>query len=173
MGKEKVGLVQMTGIRVDMSKTVRSSDMRGENRRDTSLLKGMLREAEDYLLAFKWCKKIEESYFGLGVGGVVAVFLFKIVPGRVDVDEWIWVVVGDLPPAYITTDDAPNAACALDGYIGAMLEWVEAVLAGRSVEKTIPVNAAPTRENALALRSRLAFLDKEILGKYYSGDVRK
>ncbi len=72
-------------------------------------------------------------------------------------------VVGDLPPAYITTEDAPNPATALDGYIGAMDDWVKAAKAGQSVADLIPVNVSPTVENAKRLESRLRFLDKEVL----------
>ena len=158
--------------KVNVNELTPATRMHGDDEEDTLLLNGMLKEAERYLHGFAWCKEIQESYFGLGVGGIVGVFLFRIVPARDDVDDWVWVIVGDLPPAYITVDDAPNAACALDGYIGAMTKWVEAVLAGASVERLIPVNAPATRESALALRVRLAFLDENIL-KHYSQDLRE
>jgi hypothetical protein len=80
------------------------------------------------------------------------------------------VVVGDLPPAYIAVDDAPNPACALDSYIGAMEDWVDSVKAGRPVDHLIPVNIAPTAENAAKLASRLKFLDEEILS-FYADDL--
>lgn len=59
---------------------------------------------------------------------------------------WIWVIVGDLPPAYITTENNANPACALDGYITEMKEWVEAVRMGKPTSERIPVNAPPTFE---------------------------
>jgi hypothetical protein len=42
----------------------------------------------------------------------VVVFLFEIIPSREDVDDKVWLIVGDLPPAYITAEDAPNPAAA-------------------------------------------------------------
>ncbi len=126
----------------------------------------MLDEARQYLASFSWCEGIKSSYSGLGVGGVVAVFLFEISHSREDVDDWMWVVVGDLPPAYITCEDAPNPACALDGYIGAMREWAEAAIRGDSVDGLIPVNVPPTREWGENLLSRLDFLDEHILSRY-------
>jgi hypothetical protein len=51
----------------------------------------------------------------------------------------------------------------LDGYIGEMEAWIEAVENGRPTDELIPVNAAPTLQNAEALKSRLAFLEREIL----------
>ncbi len=158
-------------VLVDLSKVVPVAEMRGDDEEDTHLLEEMREEAVNYLTSFRWCLQIIDSYFGLGVGGVVAVFLFRIEPGRENVDEWVWVVVGDLPPAYITVEDAPNPATALDGYIGAMQEWVDAASAGRTVDGLIPVNVPPTREYAEMLQSRLRFLDDEIL-TMYAEDLR-
>jgi hypothetical protein len=78
----------------------------------------------------------------------------------------VWVIVGDVPPAYITVEDAPNPATALDAYIGAMQEWVDAARAGGSVADLIPVNVPPTVENAERLGRRLQFIDEEILSQY-------
>ena len=103
--------------------------------------------------------------------GIIGIFLFQFVPNREDVDEWVWVIVGDLPPTYLTVDECPNPGAALDGYIGAMEEWVAAVEKGNSVAELIPVNVPATPENAIKLRSRLEFLDKKILSKYYEDDL--
>jgi len=51
----------------------------------------------------------------------------------------------------------------LQGYIEEMSAWVEAVRKGELVDDLIPVNAAPTKENASALFTRLRFLEREIL----------
>ena len=151
---------------IDLNKLSPAAAIKGENGNETELLKQMLREAEDYLLSFGWCGGINDSYLGIGVGGVVAVFLFRITPKCKDVDEWLWVIVGDIPPAYITTDCAPNPACALDAYIGAMQKWVNAAGAAEPVDDLIPVNVSPTVENARQLQTRLDFLDKKILSNY-------
>ena len=63
-------------------------------------------------------------------------------------DEWVWVIVGEVPPAYITIDDAPNPACAVDGYIGAMREWAAAVRSGESTDGLVP---AETRGGGASL----------------------
>lgn len=154
-----------------MRRVVPVSHMAGEDAEDTELLKGLLAEAESYLASFDWCERLEEAYFGLGVGGIVAVFLFRVRPARPDVDDWLWVIVGDLPPAYLVTDSAPNAACALEGYLGLMQEWVEAVRTGRPLEDLIPVNVPPTVEWATELKGRLEFLRDNVLSKYTS-DLR-
>ncbi|WP_206532300.1 MULTISPECIES: hypothetical protein [unclassified Mesorhizobium] len=98
------------------------------------------REARKYLEFYDWVSAIKGEYFGYGADGIIYIFLFEIVPGRPDVAQWIWVIVGDVPPTYIPCDDAKNPYEALDGYIGAMEEWVEAARQGKSVAKLIPVN---------------------------------
>jgi hypothetical protein len=54
----------------------------------------------------------------------------------------------------------------LDGYIGAMSEWVDAASKGMSVAELIPVNVPATIENAELLRKRLDFLDQRVLVDY-------
>lgn len=125
-----------------------------------------LEEAREFLLYYDWCEKIDAEYVGLFVDGILGVFLFRITPALVGVDEWIWVIVGDVPPAYLTCEECPNPATALDGYIGALSEWVDAAAAGESVEGLIPVNVPATPEFAEQLRTRLLFLDEEILSQY-------
>ncbi len=152
---------------IDFSKIVPASELAGEDEEDTSLLKAMLGEAEEYILAQqKWCQSIKNEYFGLGVGGIVAVFLFEIIPNSQDVDDYVLVIVGDLPSLYITTEDALNPACALDVYFGAMQKWVDFVLDGKLDEKYPPVYAEPTMENGELLIKRIKFIDEEILSAY-------
>ena len=140
--------------------------MAGDSDEETALLNSHLEEAVEYLNFFSWHSGIKESYFGIGIGGIFSVFLFEITPNREDVDDYVWVIVGDIPPAYITCEDAPNPASALDGYIGAMSEWAEAALAGESVAELIPVNVPATPEAGENLKTRLEFLDSRVLAGY-------
>jgi hypothetical protein len=78
--------------------------MAGDDEEDTALLCEMAENAETFLKSFSWCLAIRESFFGAGVGKIIAVFLFRISPARPDIDEWLWVIVGDLPPAYLVTE---------------------------------------------------------------------
>ena len=130
----------------------------------------MYHEAREYVEGFTWCAGIRNSYFGMGTGDVFAVFLFEIEPAGRGADRWIWVIVGDLPPAYIATELCPNPAAALDGYTGEMERWVAAARSGQSVADLIPVNAPATPEYVDMLESRLRFLDTEILA-YHKGDL--
>ena len=137
---------------------VPAEEMRGDDLRDTHLLNGMLEEATDFIRGFAWSGTIGRRWLGLGVGGVIAVFLFELEPTQPDVDDRLWVVVGDLPPAYLVTEDAPTARDALTGYVDEMSRWVAAARAGAPVGDLIPVNVPPTPENADLLERRLVFL---------------
>ena len=83
-----------------MKQVVPIEEMKGNGEEDTVLLKAMLEEAANYLKSHKWCPEIEETYFGFGVGGIIAVFLFKFKKKIEGTDDFLWVVAGDLPPAY-------------------------------------------------------------------------
>jgi hypothetical protein len=147
----------------DLSTVVPSIRIKGEDQEETAELKRMFEEAKRYLLSFHWCGGIDESYMGIGVGGVIGVFLFKIRPTQDDIDEWLWVIVGDVPPAYITALYASDPDEALKGYLNEMTKWAEAAKRNSSVDDLIPVNVPPTPENAKLLESRLELLKEELL----------
>jgi hypothetical protein len=125
--------------------------------------------ASAFLATLTWCRGVRERWVGIAVPGVVGVFLLCIEPSSPTVDEWLWVIVGDLPPAYLVTDDAPNPAAALDGYISEMHAWVRAVRDGAPRDDLIPVNAPATPEYADMLESRLRFLRAEVIPLFSGG----
>jgi hypothetical protein len=153
-------------MNIDFSKLTPCRGIRGEDAEETRDLNQMVQEARGFVASFAWCQKIAECYFGFGVGGIVAIFLFRIEPRGENVDEWLWTVVGDLPPAYLVTDIAPDAANALRVYIREMQRWVGAVKNGEPVEDLIPVNVPATLINAENLERRLRFLEQELLPKF-------
>jgi hypothetical protein len=153
----------MNDCPVDISKMLPVDSIEGDSDADTKLLREMATEAREFLSDHDWCGSVTEQYLAYGVGGVVSVFLFHITSRIDDVDPWLWVIVGDIPSAYVVVEDNPTAADALDGYCSEMTAWVEAVEAGESVEDLIPVNAPPTIEDARALFGRIQFLRSEII----------
>lgn len=122
-----------------------------------------LDKAKEYLADFRWVSSIEEEYLGGFFPEIASVFLFKISPKLVGVDDFVWVIVGEVPSAYITVENSPNPACALDGYIGAVDEWAQAVSRSEKTDDLIPLNELETHENALILKRRLSYLRDEIL----------
>ena len=147
----------------DMSKLTPAECLQGQDAEDTALLKDMLRDAGDYLRSHEWCPEVTERYFAFGVGRIVAVFLFRFAEKINGTDDTLWVIVGDLPSAYLVSDDIPDATSALENYCELMEEWASAALTEEPLENTFPVGAEPTVENAEALKSRTAFLRSEII----------
>jgi hypothetical protein len=126
-------------------------------------LANALRDAKEFIKFYDWVSTINGEFLGAGFDGVIYIFLFEITSEREDVDSWVWVIVGDVPPAYITCEDAKNPYEALDAYMGAMEEWVRAAQTGESVADLIPVNVPATPANAAMLDRRLKLIDEQIL----------
>jgi hypothetical protein len=131
----------------------------GETPKESGDLRQMASDAEAFLKDFSWCGAVLDTYAGLTVPGVVGVFLHHIRPVAPEVDEWLWTVVGDIPPAYIVTDTAGTPDEVIEAYIGEMRAWVEAVQMGQPIDDLIPVNVPATEENALRLDARLRLLE--------------
>ena len=130
----------------------------------------LCKEATAFLNSFEWCRSIKECYLCNGVGPVFGVFYFEIDPSGPDVDDAVWVIVGDIPPAYMDVENCKTGADAVEAYIYCMREWTAAVLAGEPTDDLIPVlkrssqaPIEPTAEHAEMLSSRLDFIEKEIL----------
>jgi len=143
----------------------------GEDDQDTRQLLKMASKARNYISEFSWCKSVREAYFGDGFGKVLAVFFFHIEPSRPDVDEWLWVVVGDLPSAYLVIDSCKTPSQALAGYVHEMSEWVMLAKEGRTSKDVIPVNAAPTPESAAMLEARLKVLSEKIVPAFRANEA--
>jgi len=132
--------------------------MAGDDDEDTALLQQMLEDAKSYILSFSWCESVVGSYFGGGVGRIFAVFLFNISPARADVGEWIWIIVGDIPRAYLPLEDCKSSKEVFDAYIAGMKRGV--ALAREGGEGTPedgvpPLNIPATPEEAEILERRL------------------
>ena len=100
---------------VPVSGVIPIDQMFGDDEEDTILLQAMAARAQEFILSLSFCKSIRAAYFGDGCGGVVALFLFRIEPSEANVDEWLWAVVGDVPPAYLVIDDCKTPSQALEG----------------------------------------------------------
>jgi hypothetical protein len=148
---------ELEGARI-ASGLVPIANLVGDSEMDTKLLRKMSKEAKRYIDSFSWCKAVLNSYFGGGVGGIFAVFFFHIQPSRRGISPWIWIMVGDIPPAYLPLDDCHSPAEAFKTYILAMSNWVEFARKGRtgSARQGVPPVSVPaTPEWAELLNQRL------------------
>ena len=150
-------------LNINLAKLMPSNQIRGEDEGETEELKAMHKEACSYICSFKWCLDVKASYLGFGIGRVVGIFLVNITPSKASLPNWVWIVIGDLPPAYISIRCNSTPYHAIRGYIREMRKWVDAVEDGTSIDDLIPVNIAPIAENADRLDSRLNRLETEIL----------
>jgi len=148
---------------VDVTCVTPANEMTGEDDAETLELREMLKRAEAYIRGFRWYQPIEESYLGIGIGGVLALFLFRFVRPINGTDRWLWVMEGDLPSAYFVVDEAADPAKALSAYCDLMDEWVLAVRNRQPLAEVFPVNSAATEDNAHLLQTRIEFIRNKIL----------
>lgn len=142
------------------------SELQEDDPEEAQMLLSMASDAKSYLSAFEWCQSIKGVYFGAGIGRVIAIFLLKIVPSSDEVEDWLWVVVGDLPSAYLVTDQGKTPAQALELYIDEMRRWTRLARLGQASVDVIPVNAPAMPEWAEKLDSRLSFLENRVLRNF-------
>jgi len=138
-------------------------EIMGDSAEDTRLLRAMAKEAEAYIASFPWCPKIITQYLGYGIGGIVGIFYFEFATKISGTDDKLWVVVGDLPSAYLVAEPDDSPGRALQRYIDLMQDWTTAVLESDDLQAQFPVTAEPTEENAELLSKRLKFLRAEVL----------
>jgi hypothetical protein len=124
----------------------------------------LIKEAEDFLSSFKWCKNIIKGWLAKDWGYILCIFYFNIepTPGS-KADNHVWFIVGDLPPAYIDIQSASTAYEALNAYTFLMEDWVINVRQGKSVEACYPIEVAPSLEYADMLSSRMNLIKQDFL----------
>jgi hypothetical protein len=144
-----------------------------EQEEGAEILCDMAEEAQSYLESFEWCTSIEEGYFGDGIPDTVAIFLFRIEPSRPNIDKWLWVIVGDLPPAYLLTRISKTPSQALEGYIDEMSKWVALAKEGKFSDKVISVDAPSTPENAEDLEERLTLLARNVVPAFRKAEIER
>ncbi len=149
--------IELQGQRV-ASVLMPARSLIGDDEQDTFLLGEMADDAERYIASFPWYNAVLESFFGGGVGGIFAVFFFHICPSRPDVEPWIWIVVGDIPPTYLPLTDCKSPAEVFRAYLRGMSNWVELARKGQTglrEQGVPPVNVPATPEWAEKLNQKL------------------
>ena len=119
--------------------------------------------AERFLAGQRWCGRVLRVTPAFAFAGVLGVFRCSLIPSDPAADVMVWVVVGDLPPAYLAHEPGDSWQDALRGYVEELGAWVAAVRGGAPVDDLIPVNVPPTPEYADMLASRLEFIRTRLL----------
>lgn len=135
----------------------------GEDDEDTAGLRKLADSAREYIQSFHWCPAIDSFYLGFGVGGIAAVFLFKFARRISEIDDSLWVVVGDLPSAYLVVEEADDPAQALERYCDMMDHWVSAVQGSGDLADVFPIAVSATAKHADMLCKRVQFLRTELV----------
>jgi hypothetical protein len=128
----------------------------------TEDLTKFINEARVYILSQSWCMEVQDGWLAEEWEGILSVFLFKIKPINKDVDDYVWIIVGDIPPAYIDIESAKTSSEALYAYCYIMKDWAETVIAGKSVEDCFPINVEASEKHAQMLLSRISFIESNL-----------
>ena len=148
---------------IELSNTLtRTNQLKAKTKVDKEIKK-LSEEAYNYLKQQAWCKEVEEGWLAEGWGYILGIFLFRINPSSKNVDDYVWIVVGDIPPAYIDIESAQTIEEVLKSYILIMRDWTHAVLNKLSLTESFPVAVDPSEKMANMLNRRLDLLESEIL----------
>lgn len=150
-------------MNIDTTHMINIEDIPNHNLDNIDELIALSREALIFINSQQWCKRIIHGKLERGWGYVIAVFFFIIEPAYDNIPNHIWVIVGDLPPAYIDVETNSNGVYAIDSYVMEMQKWIDSVMNSKSVEELIPVNVPPTKEYARMLQERLDIIREELL----------
>ena len=127
------------------------------------------KEAKQFVAAHRWCAAVKAQSLAFAAIPVLCVFLTDIHP-LPPATSPLWVIVGDIPPAYINADEATTVAEAIEDYCAAMKAWISAVREDGDLEKLIPVRERGSLvltkgdgATADSLQRRIAFIEREIL----------
>jgi hypothetical protein len=148
-----------------VSGVVPIEQMRGDDPEDLELLRADFEKARSFLLNQTWCFGLGEVYCGEGIGGIMSIFLMELDPVPTGVDQWLWVIVGDIPSAYFVIDQYQTPIDALKGYIAARRRWVELAYGGETSPDVMPVDVPANPHYAEILERRLNILEKFISPK--------
>lgn len=128
-----------------------------------SELGAVQKEAENYLLGFKWCAEIRDSFLYSNLGNVFCIFLFEIVNTQSSEDNFLWVIVGDIPSMYLDVHGSDTTKDVVGNYVELAEDWINHIKRGKSVDECYPFNAEPTIELAELLEKKVSFMKNTLL----------
>lgn len=118
----------------------------------------VLLKAREYLIYQSWLKKILDEFIACKLGDGTYVFLFEIDSYKEDVDRFVWVICGNVPPLYLTTDCCPTPKSVAETYCDLAEQWCDGTLS----ELDFSVKDVPDDNVKVELMRRIASLKKSI-----------
>ena len=131
---------------------------------DVSSLQGtagwkVLLKAREYLICQSWHSRgILDEFFACELGGGIYIFLFELNSQKEDVDRFVWVICGNVPPLYLTTDCCTTPKSVAETYCDLAEQWCDGTL----LELDFSVKDMPDDDVKAELRRRVASLKKSI-----------
>jgi hypothetical protein len=121
--------------------------------------------AQNYLYGFKWCKNIQKGWLFTNIGTAICIFLFEVenLQAEAPEDNYLWVIVGDLPRMYLVTFNVETTKDVILDYIDLTNEWISNVEKGLSLEDCYPIVSEKTPETLNKLKMRIKFLDEQLV----------
>jgi len=116
-----------------------------------------------YIESFKWCGNVKNSSLYLNLGSVICIFLFEIDNLASKDDNFLWIVVGDLPSMYLDVYGSKTTVEVLERYSGLARDWISNVESNLSVEDCYPFEVGPTKEMAQMLKKRIRQIEESIM----------
>jgi hypothetical protein len=123
----------------------------------------LIEEATKYLKSFVWCKKIKDCFLYTNIGRAFCIFLFEIENTQSSEDNFLWVIVGDIPSMYLDTQGPKTTKEVIELYIGLAEDWIENVRKYKAVDNCYPFDAEPTIEMAELLQRKISFMGGTLL----------
>ncbi|MCO5936451.1 hypothetical protein NAF17_12965 [Mucilaginibacter sp. RB4R14] len=121
------------------------------------------KRAENYLLGFKWCKKINSSSLYTNLGSKLCIFLFEIDNLASREDNMLWIITGDIPSMYLDIYGPKSTREVLRTYVELAEAWIEHIKSGKSVDECYPFNAEPTNQVANLLKNKITFVKNVVI----------
>jgi hypothetical protein len=137
---------------------------------DNNCRVSLVNEGYQFLTRHSWCLSVRHSYLCELWEGILAILYFEIEPASTDIDDSVWIIAGDISPAYIDVAICQTVRDALEAYIDVLQDWIDAVLKEESVSEMMPLyvrysmNRIPaTPEYANLLQYRVKYIRDKLL----------
>ena len=97
------------------------------------------------------------------IGAVFCIFLFEIENTQSPEDNFLWVIVGDIPSMYLNADSSDTTKKVIEMYVGLAEDWIKNVMEHKGIDDCYPFIAEPTIEMAELLQKKISFMGGTLL----------